>query len=50
MEEKEAKGPTLYPVSRVFLYRAYVKVDGSSTTSRASTADGKEGIGSGDPW
>jgi hypothetical protein len=50
MEEKKTKGPTLYPVSRVFLCRASVKGDESSTTSRAFTADGKEGSGSGDPW
>jgi hypothetical protein len=33
-----------------FLCRAYGKGDGSSTASRASTADGREGSGSGDPW
>jgi hypothetical protein len=49
-EEKEARGPNLYHVSCVFLCRAYVKGDGSSTTSRASTADRREGSGSGDPW
>jgi hypothetical protein len=50
MDEKEAKGPTLYPVSRVFLCRASGKGDGSSTTSRVSTVDGREGSGFGDPW
>jgi hypothetical protein len=33
-----------------FLCRTYGKGDGSSTASRASTADGREGSGSGDPW
>jgi hypothetical protein len=33
-----------------FLCRAYGKGDRLSTASRASTADGREGSGSGDPW
>jgi hypothetical protein len=33
-----------------FLCRAYGKGDGYSTASCASTADGREGSGSGDPW
>jgi hypothetical protein len=33
-----------------FLCRAYGKGDGFSTASRAFTADGREGSGSGDPW
>jgi hypothetical protein len=33
-----------------FLCRAYGKGDGFSTSSCASTADGREGSGSGDPW
>jgi hypothetical protein len=33
-----------------FLCRAYGKGDGFSTASRASTADGREESGSGDPW
>jgi hypothetical protein len=33
----------------VFLCRDSGKGDGSSTTSHASTADGREGSGSGDP-
>jgi hypothetical protein len=49
-EEKEARGPTLYIVSRVLLCRASGKGDGFSTASRASTADGRERDGSGDPW
>jgi hypothetical protein len=49
-EGKEARGPILYTVSLVFSEcvncseREWV-----STTSRASTADGREGRGSGDP-
>jgi hypothetical protein len=49
-EEKEARGPTLYPVSRVLLCHAYGKGDEFSTSSCASTADGRDGSGSGDPW
>jgi hypothetical protein len=49
-EEKEARGPTLYIVSRVLLCRASEKEDGFSTAYRASTADGREEGGSGDPW
>jgi hypothetical protein len=49
-DQKEARGPTLYPVSRVLLCRAYGKGDGFSTSSCASTADGRDGSGSGDPW
>jgi hypothetical protein len=45
-----ARGPTLYHVSRVLLCRASGKGDEFSTASRASTADGREGSGSGDPW
>jgi hypothetical protein len=37
-------------VSRVLLCRASGKGDEFSTASRASTADGREGSGSGDPW
>jgi hypothetical protein len=33
-----------------FLCRAYGKGDVFSTSSCASTADGREGNGSGDPW
>jgi hypothetical protein len=49
-EEKEARGPTLYHVSRVLLCRASGKGDGFFIASRASTADGREESGSGDPW
>jgi hypothetical protein len=49
MDEKEAKRPTLYHVSRVFLCHASGKGDESSTTSRASTADGRKESGSSDP-
>jgi hypothetical protein len=49
-EEKEARGPTLYIVSRVLLCRASGKGDEFSTASCASTADGREGGGSSDPW
>jgi hypothetical protein len=44
----EAQPYILCPVC--FLSRAYGKGDGSSTTSCASTVDGREGSGSGDPW
>jgi hypothetical protein len=49
-EQKEARGPTLHYVSRVFHCRTSGKGYGSSTTSCASTANGREGSGSGDPW
>jgi hypothetical protein len=49
-EEKEVRGPTLYHVSRVLLYRASGKGDEFFIASRASTADGRKGSGSGDPW
>jgi hypothetical protein len=39
-----------YIMCRVLLCRASGKGDGFSTASRASTADGREGSGSGDLW
>jgi hypothetical protein len=50
--QRSERGQRLNPIScfMCFLCRAYGKGDGFSTASYASTADGKEGSGSGDPW
>jgi hypothetical protein len=45
-----ARGPTLHIVSHVFSECVDCwEREQASTTSRASTADGREGSGSGDP-
>jgi hypothetical protein len=52
MEERRERGQSPNPTSCLlcFLCRANGKEDGYSTASCASTADGREGSGSGDPW
>jgi hypothetical protein len=49
---RSERGHRPNPISCVscVLCRAYGKGDRLSTASCASTADGREGIGSGDPW
>ena len=49
-DQKEARGPTLYHVSCVFPLSCLWEGDGFSTSSYTSTADEREGSGSGDPW
>jgi hypothetical protein len=43
IEEKDVRGPTLYHVSRVLICSISGKGDEFSISSRASTADGREG-------
>jgi hypothetical protein len=53
MKERRKKRPEAQPYIQClvcFFCRVYGKGDGSSTAYCASTADGREGSGSDDPW
>jgi hypothetical protein len=49
-DQKEARGPTLYPVSRVFPLSCLWEGRRVLYIFLRPTADGREGSGSGDPW